>query len=139
MQSELDQLLTLQRDDLTAVIELLSAERNALKQRDIDALGQVAQQKSTLLSQIQARDSEITALFQQQQHDQPHELEQEIKTLLAECKQLNEINGQAIELSLLSLSRLHAAMAQAQGQGSVTYDNKGQTQATISTGRSIEA
>jgi flagellar biosynthesis protein FlgN len=130
-------LLQQQHQQLTALLALLGAESQDLTARDAQQVLQLSQQKQQLLTAIGQLDEQIKHESMSNSDEQQSLLEA-CNELLRQCQQQNVVNGQAISLSLAGLGRLQQLMAEARGNGAVTYDDKGRTSPNLGGCHSFE-
>lgn len=115
---------------LDNVSKVLSREYQAIKNRQVDALEAIAEEKSSLMLQLQANDQRLklhpeTARLRTDYLDRV----KAVKDKLAKCKMMNETNGKLIALSMAANRRLSAVLMSARDRFSrnMTYDDKGNT------------
>lgn len=118
---------------LDSVIKILAREHNAIKERRLDDLEAIAEDKSSFMLKLQANDQRIKL------HPESADLKTKyqdrvtkIKEKLAKCKMMNETNGKLITLSLAANRRLSDVLMQSRDKYSrnMTYTDKGSTKAT---------
>ena len=118
---------------LDNVIKILAREYNAIKERRLDELEAIAEDKSSFMLKLQANDQRIKlhADAAQLKTKYPDRVEQ-IKAKLAKCKMMNETNGKLITLSLSANKRLYDVLMHSRDKFSrnMTYTDKGNTTAT---------
>lgn len=122
-------LLNQQQAQLDALLLLLSNELTALTQRDAEQLDQLVQQKDSLLQDIAKLDQTLA-----QQPELPHLKTQDwfleqvtkLETTLAACKQQTQVNQQVADHSQLTLQRLKNELLGSRGKSGLTYTSKGQ-------------
>lgn len=123
-------LLLQQQHNIAQLTKLLHEEKKSLGQYNPENLDVVVEQKNILLKQIQEFDNtlantpDVVAEIKQGIHNQ---IMTEISDALAECKQLNEINGAVIAQSQITVNRIRTSILEGQGKSSVTYDEKAKT------------
>lgn len=118
---------------LESVHKVLTREYNAIKNRRTEELESIAEEKSSLMLQLQANDQRLKL------HPEAPRLKGEfmprvnaVKEKLRQCKLLNETNGKLIALSLAANRRLSSVLMGARDRLSrnMTYNDKGATVAT---------
>lgn len=118
---------------LEHVAKVLSREYQAIKNRQIDELEAIAEEKSSLMLQLQANDQRLKL------HPETARLKTDyldrvmaVKDKLARCKMMNETNGKLIALSMAANRRLSSVLMVARDRMSrnMTYNDKGNTVAT---------
>ena len=106
-------LLLQQQHNIAQLTKLLHEEKKSLGQYNPESLDAVVEQKNLLLKQIQEYDNtlantpEVVAEIKQGIHSQ---IMTEISDALAECKQLNEINGAVIAQSQITVNRIRTSI-----------------------------
>ncbi|QSX28977.1 MULTISPECIES: flagella synthesis protein FlgN [Shewanella] len=128
-------LLTQQQRLLDGLMQLITDEKQALIQQAAEELLRLSGTKAELLQALQHNDKQLEAHPDRAQLSQDAELKarvEDAKERLAQCQQLNELNGQLIEHNLASLNRLAQALQVSRNASSLTYNDKGKT-STIST------
>jgi len=124
------QLLSLQKNELEKLHNLLTNELAILKARDLSELEKKAQEKELLLKNINQLDqalSQKTSLKVLQEDENFSAQVAEITSLLSGCKKQNEINGQIINNSQIAINRFKNMLQHSIANNSMTYDNKGKT------------
>lgn len=118
---------------LDNVEKVLQMEYHAIKERKIDSLEGIAEEKSSLMLQLQANDQRLklhpqAALLKTEYASEVNAL----KDKLAKCKEINEVNGKLISLCLAANRRLTSVLMTARDKLSrnMTYNDKGTTVAT---------
>lgn len=118
---------------LDTVAKVLSREYQAIKDRKIDDLESIAEEKSSLMLQLQANDQRLKL------HPETARLKTDyldrvlaVKEKLSKCKMMNETNGKLIALSMAANRRLSSVLMVARDRFSrnMTYNDKGTTVAT---------
>lgn len=136
-------LLQKQINAATAVIEKLNYERDALEQRNFDAITLLQKDKHTLLGQLNDAEAARQQLMKNMQLDlgQPGfdefctqvppqwrtafiALWEERKRLLERCKNANEINGRILYHTHTAAERIMATL-RGQNQAQFVYNAKG--------------
>ncbi|MGF1908033.1 flagellar export chaperone FlgN [Vibrio kasasachensis] len=135
-------LVDFQLKNANELSETLKKEQVAIAQRvskDIESLAHV---KSTLISQLQQTDERIGRHPDVESLNNNPELKpivEQIRTIVAECQQLNDINGQALQRAHLSFNKLNNLMKQSQGKVGMTYTAKGHTRNISTLGTNLKA
>lgn len=135
--------LAKQKSQLQQLMALLEQERSVLKLQDINTLEHLLQDKQLLLQHIADLDQEIAQNTQElakiKAGGSLEPMRLEIKALLEECKQSNEINGKAIALSLESNHRFAQLLNNVLNRNNITYDQHGKTQSAPRLGKGFSA
>lgn len=118
---------------LDNVMKILRREYNAIKERRLEELEAIAEDKSSCMLKLQSNDQRLklhpdAALLKTQYMDRV----QSLKNKLSQCKMMNETNGKLISLSLAANRRLTSVLMSARDRMSrnMTYTDKGNTVAT---------
>ncbi|ARD23242.1 MULTISPECIES: flagella synthesis protein FlgN [Shewanella] len=140
--NELLQLLSFQHGTLSSLKKLVSAEKQALADQDADTLLALAREKVECLNTLQQNDEKLAnhpdkSLL----NSEPKLIEKvaEAKTILEECKDINNQNASLIELNIASLNRFSQAMQMSRNATSLTYNDKGRTSTISSLGQNLKA
>lgn len=129
----LDDYLDEQDAILDAVIKILGREYQSIKDRRLDDLEAIAEDKSSFMLKLQSNDQRLKL------HPDSAMLKtvylprvNAIKEKLAQCKMMNETNGKLISLSIAANRRLTSVLMNARDRMSrnMTYNDKGNTVAT---------
>ncbi len=134
------ELLMQQKDALLSVKNILEHELDAVKRRDGEALVKVAQQKDTLLKDIQARDQLISTHPNAEDVNneaQLSALKTEITTLLEQCQTQNEVVYLAAKQSEVAIEQVKHLLIG--GSKNTTYDAYGQKKSGPSLTKGIKA
>ncbi|EGU39269.1 hypothetical protein VII00023_19826 [Vibrio ichthyoenteri ATCC 700023] len=126
-------------DDLS---ELLKKEQGAIAQRISKEIEMLARQKNTLVIQLQQTDERIGRHPDVESLKTDPELSQlveKIRSLVAECQQMNTINGEALQRAQLSFHKLNNLMKQSQGKMGMTYTAEGHTRNISTLGTNLKA
>lgn len=129
----LDDYLDEQDAILDAVIKILNREYQVIKERRLDELETIAEEKSSFMLKLQSNDQRLklhpdSAMLKTVYIERVNL----IKEKLAQCKMMNETNGKLISLSIAANRRLTSVLMSARDRMSrnMTYNDKGNTVAT---------
>lgn len=118
---------------LDNVMKILTKEYRAIKDRKIELLDAISEDKSSCMLKLQSNDQRLklhpdAALLKTEYRPRV----EEIKAKLKKCKEMNEVNGKLISLALAANRRLHGVLMQSRDKMSrnMTYTDKGNTVAT---------
>lgn len=132
-------LLERQKLILTKLDKLLKDEFAALKNRQAFSLPQISQQKQKLLNELNANDAAIGKLPESGELKTTFRCHmEEIQKQLQNCQRQNSVNGRLIQLSIASNRRLGMTLSKLKDRNSLTYDDKGSTHSSSSTGMDIQ-
>ena len=129
------QLVSQQLSQLTQLEALLLTEKEVLQQQTPDALITITAEKNALLVAIQDIDNSIGQSFEFKQEKLAGNFDRalsDIEAILVRCKKQNQINGQIIHQSQLSVERMKTSLLESHNKSSMTYDNKGKTSGGLS-------
>lgn len=132
-----EQLESIQSLQLT-----LAEETDCLKEKNFTELNNILFRKQQLLQAITNLDKVLSTLASQKEISAKKNLlalKNEIEDKLSDCQKTNELNGQLVELSMKSNKHLMQLMKQATGKNSITYDKKGDLNASTLLGKNIKA
>ncbi|UTV27053.1 flagella synthesis protein FlgN [Photobacterium atrarenae] len=142
MAQSIEQLLALQLATLESLRRLLEQEKTAIVDRKSADIARLAGDKQALLNQVQQQDHLIAShTHRQQLTDNPALAEQvsTIKAAVTRCKEINEVNGEALQRAQLSFHKLNNLFQQSRGKQQMTYNSSGVAQNVRSLGTNIKA
>ena len=108
---------------LNELAGLLEREQEALKSRDYTFLNECTERKNELLERLVAIDGGLSTVENPGQRT-------EITSLLARCRDLNEVNGSIIEISRQFNQRMLHTILGGNGEDNDLYDAEGQNAGT---------
>ena len=118
---------------LDSVMKILNKEYRAIKERKIEQLESISEEKSSYMLKLQSNDQRLklhpdAALLKTDYRARV----EAIKNKLQKCKEMNEVNGKLISLALAANRRLSSVLMKARDQmtRNMTYTDKGNTVAT---------
>ncbi|WP_421301885.1 flagella synthesis protein FlgN [Aeromonas veronii] len=125
---DLPSLLHIQDDYLSQMQGILEEEFSLLEQHQALALPALTERKQQLLAAIETLDKTLAEMpeLALQLAAYPDEMAQ-LRAKLDACQAQNDINGQLLELSIVSNRRLATFLSQLRDRNSLTYDAKGNT------------
>ena len=129
------QLITQQLSQLQTLTTLLTKEKEILQQHNPDELIVITQQKNELLLSIKELDDYIGVNSQFAQDKASGSFQQElvdIKLLLEQCQQQNQVNGNIIQQSQLAVDRMKTTLLESHNKSAITYDGKGKKSSGLS-------
>ncbi|MDX1302381.1 flagella synthesis protein FlgN [Photobacterium sp.] len=142
MSQSIEQLLELQNATLISLSRLLEQEKGAIVNRQSVEIDRLAKDKLALINQIQQQDHLIASHTHRQQLVDNPELVQkveQIKVIVARCKEYNAVNGEALQRAQLSFHKLNNLFQQSRGKQQMTYNSEGVAQNIRSLGTNIKA
>ena len=99
-----------------------------MQQHNPTTLIELTEQKQQLLADIEAFDKTIGTNLQFLADKKEGLVDKELETVaqrLAECQELNIVNGQIINHSQLAVERMKTSLLERHNKASITYDSKG--------------
>ncbi|WP_202941019.1 flagellar export chaperone FlgN [Alteromonas macleodii] len=125
--SQLTQALIKQVEQLSSLAVLLEKELQLISSRDAESLMNLLDQKTALLTSIQALDGSIERTISDQgsMSEEDEALMTNAKKLLDDCKYRTQVNQKAVEQGQLRLTHLRNLMMEVRAKESLTYDKKG--------------
>lgn len=142
MSQSIEQLLELQQATLVSLSRLLEQEKAAIVERKAAEIARLAADKLALIHKVQQQDHMIASHPQRQQlTDTPAIADKvnQIKITVARCKDINQINGEALQRAQLSFHKLNNLFQQSRGKQQMTYNSEGVAQNIRSLGTNIKA
>ncbi|SHE88973.1 flagella synthesis protein FlgN [Vibrio gazogenes] len=138
----LQDLLEFQLNNAQSLSELLEQEKIAITQRDSSQIEAIAKQKITLINQLNETDRRVEShphVSSLQEDETLKSLVEQIKSIIWDCQQANNINGEALNRAQMSFHKLNNLMQQSQGKMGMTYTAEGQTRSISTLGTNIKA
>lgn len=125
--SQLTQALSRQVDQMTSLAVLLEKELQLISSRDAESLMNLLDDKTALLTSIQALDANIEHIIDNNDSlsEEDEALMADAKKLLDDCKYRTQVNQKAVEQGQLRLTHLRNLMMEVRAKESLTYDKKG--------------
>ena len=125
--SQLTQALTKQVEQLSTLAVLLEKELQLISSRDAESLMNLLDEKTALLTSIQALDGSIERTINSQDSlsEEDEALMTDAKKLLDDCKYRTQVNQKAVEQGQLRLTHLRNLMMEVRAKEFLTYDKKG--------------
>lgn len=121
---------------------VLEQEKLAITNRVSKDIELIAKQKVTLIDQLQVTDDRIRRhpdVENLASNPELSPLVEQVRQIITECQQANEVNGQALQRAQLSFNKLNNLMKQSQGKLGMTYTAEGQTKNVTTLGTNIKA
>jgi flagella synthesis protein FlgN len=116
--------LKIQLSNLTTLTQLLDGELDILASKKGEGLKDTAREKLTLLNSIQKLDKELATFPKETfEQDDVKALTSNIKSLLLECKNKNDVNAKAAHQAQLSVRQLKEILIGS--PSSITYGQDG--------------
>jgi len=127
--------LAKQHTQLQALKTIIAEEKVILQHHQPDSLLKISEKKNQLLINIQQLDKEISVNQKFAQDKIAGLLSEELATiesLLIQCQQQNQVNGQIIVQSQLAVERMKTTLLESHNKTAITYDNKGKKSGGLS-------
>lgn len=138
----LKDLVEFQLNNAKELATLLEKEKIAITSRVSADIETIAKQKITLVNQLQQTDQRISRhqdVENLTEDDDLHNLINTIHSIIRDCQQINQINGEALARAQLSFNKLNNLMQQSYGKIGMTYNATGQTHTISTLGTNIKA
>lgn len=135
-------LIEFQLKNAQELTEVLEQERAAIANRVSKDIEAIAKKKIVLIEQLQTTDERLRRHPEVDSLSSDPELSplvDQIRALVSDCQQANEVNGQALQRAQLSFNKLNNLMQQSQGKLGMTYTAEGQTKNVTTLGTNIKA
>ncbi|USD64614.1 flagellar export chaperone FlgN [Vibrio sp. SCSIO 43136] len=140
--ASLESLLDYQLQNAQSLSDLLEKEKVAIAKRVAKDIEVLAKQKLEFILQLQQTDQRIAEHAEVERLKLETQLSKQVKTIQSvvhDCQQLNEVNGEALQRAQLSFNKLHNMMQQSRGKIGMTYTAEGQTNTFSTLGTNIKA
>ncbi len=138
----LKDLVEFQLTNALSLSQLLAEEKIAITQRvsaDIESLAKKKLEIITLLRQTDERIAKHDNVDQLKQDGELKEKVANIQSVIHDCQQANNVNGDALQRAQLSYNKLNNLMQQSHGKIGMTYNAGGQTHTISTLGTTIKA
>ncbi|MFC5078293.1 FlgN protein [Vibrio thalassae] len=135
-------LVDYQLKNAKALSILLSEETKAITARESSAIERFAKEKMTIIGQLQQTDQRLAQHQDVARLTNEPSLAQkvaEIKSIILDCQQANDINGESLQRAQLSFNKLNNLMQQSHGKIGMTYNAGGQTHTLSTLGTNLKA
>ncbi|WCP66371.1 flagellar export chaperone FlgN [Vibrio tubiashii] len=135
-------LIEFQLKNAQELTDVLEQERAAIANRVSKDIEAIAKKKIVLIEQLQTTDERLRRHPEVDSLSSDPELSplvDQIRALVSDCQQANEVNGQALQRAQLSFNKLNNLMQQSQGKLGMTYTAEGQTKNVTTLGTNIKA
>lgn len=122
--------LNQQNTQLCQLERLLKDEYEVLQHHNPSKLTDINKLKHALLTQIDSTDkllANTTQFVTDKKNGLYTDELQAIETILLNCKDLNQINGEIVQKSQISIERMRTTLLENNTKSTLTYDSKGKT------------
>ncbi|MGL6025596.1 MAG: flagella synthesis protein FlgN [Vibrio sp.] len=138
----LKDLVEFQLKNAQQLVAVLETEKIAITRRISADIESIAKHKLTLINQLQQTDQRIAKhphVVSLTEDAYLRELVSEIRRMILNCQQANQINGDALARAQLSFNKLNNLMQQSHGKIGMTYSATGKTHTISTLGTNIKA
>ncbi len=135
-------LISYQLENAQALSSLLEKEKVAITSRAAAEIEKLATDKLHLITQLQQTDERIASHSDVDQLKSDEALIEKvslIRSMVHDCQQANEVNGEALQRAQLSYNKLNNLMQQSRGKMGMTYTAGGQTSTVSTLGTNVKA
>lgn len=135
-------LVNYQFENAQALSLLLEKEKFAITSRHAADIEKLAKEKLKLIQQLQQTDQRIGSHMDLDLLTTDTALKEKvdlIRSIVLDCQQANEVNGEALQRAQLSYNKLNNLMQQSRGKIGMTYTAGGQTSTVKTLGTNIKA
>jgi flagella synthesis protein FlgN len=140
--AKLIDLIDYQLENAHSLSALLEQEKLAITARISTEIETLAKDKLDLISRLRQTDDRIASHTDVQQLIDDECLAEKvalIRSIVHDCQQTNEVNGEALQRAHLSYHKLNNLMQQSRGKIGMTYTAGGQTNTISTLGTNIKA
>ncbi|MDB1123273.1 flagella synthesis protein FlgN [Vibrio algarum] len=140
--AKLVDLVNYQLENAQHLSLLLEKEKIAITSRTSSDIETLAKEKLQLITQLQQSDERIASHTDIEQLKTDETLKSKvelIRSVIHDCQQANEVNGEALQRAQLSYNKLNNLMQQSRGKIGMTYTSGGQTSTVSTLGTNIKA
>jgi flagella synthesis protein FlgN len=140
--AKLVDLVNYQIENAQELSALLEKEKVAITSRISSDIETLAKEKLQLITQLQQTDERIASHSDIEQLTSDETLKSKvelIRSMVYDCQQANEVNGDALQRAQLSYNKLNNLMQQSRGKIGMTYTSGGQTSTVSTLGTNIKA
>ncbi|UGA54035.1 flagellar export chaperone FlgN [Vibrio sp. DW001] len=140
--AKLVDLVNYQLENAQQLSILLEKEKVAITSRTSSDIEVLAKEKLQLITQLQQSDQRIanhTDIEQLQTDESLKSKVELIRSVIHDCQQANEVNGEALQRAQLSYNKLNNLMQQSRGKIGMTYTSDGHTSTVSTLGTNIKA
>ena len=124
----LDVLLNHQKSQLELLLDITRQERELIVKRKALELPPLTERKQALLLEIQTTDSQLASHPERERLNGDFSGQvAELRELLQQCQEQNQVAEQLLEQSLNSIRQLTNILSRLHERQSMTYDQKGHT------------
>lgn len=140
--AKLVDLINYQLENAHSLSSILEKEKIAITSRHASDIEELAKEKLQLITQLRQTDERIGSHTDVKQLTNDESLKEKvdrIRSIIHDCQQANEVNGEALQRAQLSYNKLNNLMQQSRGKIGMTYTSGGQTSTVSTLGTNIKA
>ncbi|MDF2154938.1 flagellar export chaperone FlgN [Vibrio sp. CAU 1672] len=135
-------LVNFQLENAKALSQLLNKETQAITSRVATEIEKIAKEKMTLIAQLRSTDQRIAShphVAQLTEDAQLHQIVDQIQSIILDCQQVNQVNGESLNRAQLSFNKLNNMLQRTHGKVGMTYNAGGKTHTISTLGTNIKA
>jgi len=135
-------LVHFQLENAKALSTVLEQETQAIIARVSTEIESIAKQKMTLIDQLKITDQRIAShpnINQLTEDEHLSKAVDQIQSIIFDCQQVNEANGESLNRAQLSFNKLNNILQQTHGKVGMTYNAGGKTDTISTLGTNIKA
>ncbi|WP_038879791.1 flagella synthesis protein FlgN [Vibrio jasicida] len=135
-------LVNFQLENTKALSGVLRQETQAITARVSIEIEKLAKEKMTLIGQLRTTDQRIASHPHVNQLTEDENLSQlvaQIQSIVLDCQQVNQMNGESLNRAQLSFNKLNNMLQHTHGKIGMTYNAGGKTHTISTLGTNIKA
>ncbi|NVC63766.1 flagellar protein FlgN [Vibrio sp. 05-20-BW147] len=135
-------LVNFQFENAKALSIVLEKESKVIASRISSDIEKIAKEKMTLIGRLQQTDQRIASHPHVNQLTEDSYLKEtvaNIQSIILDCQQINQINGEALTRAQSSFNKLNNMMQHSHGKIGMTYNAGGKTHTISTLGTNIKA
>lgn len=135
-------LVNFQLENAKALSGVLRQETQAITARVSIEIEKLAKEKMTLIGQLRITDQRIASHPHVNQLTEDENLSQlvaQIQSIVLDCQQVNQMNGESLNRAQLSFNKLNNMLQHTHGKIGMTYNAGGKTHTISTLGTNIKA
>ncbi|AUI85562.1 molecular chaperone [Vibrio azureus] len=135
-------LVNFQLENAKALSAVLRQETQAISARASIEIEKIAQEKMRLIEQLGNTDQRIASHPHLKQLTEDEDLSQlvtQIQSIILECQNINQINGESLNRAQSSFNKLNNMLQHSHGKVGMTYNAGGKTHTISTLGTNIKA
>ncbi|WP_104027369.1 flagella synthesis protein FlgN [Vibrio jasicida] len=135
-------LVNFQLENAKALSGVLRQETQAITARVSVEIEKLAKEKMTLIGQLRTTDQRVASHPHVNQLTEDENLSQlvaQIQSIVLDCQQVNQMNGESLNRAQLSFNKLNNMLQHTHGKIGMTYNAGGKTHTISTLGTNIKA